>query len=282
VATWETLPGLLRAIFETSATRSPRVPLSNVKRVFRSQFQVELSETALGHSKLSELFQDPRLAGVCTISHTGIGYVIVPPAGFRRGAAAAPAPEKQRARALCVAPLDMDLIEPAEEGNVGGIARSPPGHCEAVPCLVTPSPCAIGKGGMLHPLQSKPPCHDAGGLGALARHQRPGDDVGAVARSPPALCEEISCLATPSPGAMGRRPLPTLLRSLRKTPRRCAGVLGAAARQEDGDEKAPMKRYELQPQRLSVWKTFIHFALPPPTPMGALSRPRARSLPRDG
>jgi len=222
VATWETLPGLLRSIFETSTSRSPRVPLSNVKRVFRSQLQVELSETALGHSKLSELFQDARLAGVCAISHTSIGYVVVPLAGFRRGAAAAPETGGRRGRARCVASLDMALIEPSDASTADEESSSPA------------------------PL---------------------GDTTG--------------CVATPSPrGAVGGMPLPTLLRSLHKTPSRCAC---AAIRQEaDDGAKAPSKRRELQPQQLSVWNTFIHFALPPPTPMGTQMRPRAQSLPRIG
>jgi len=56
------------------------VPLSNIKRMFRSRFQVEVSETALGHAKLSELFQDPRLHQTCTVKLDGPGYVVTKPA----------------------------------------------------------------------------------------------------------------------------------------------------------------------------------------------------------
>jgi hypothetical protein len=55
------------------------MPLSNVKRLFRSRFRVELSETALGHSKLSELLNDPRLQDICFVRLQGHGYVVVHP-----------------------------------------------------------------------------------------------------------------------------------------------------------------------------------------------------------
>ncbi|CAK9026537.1 NEDD4-binding protein 2-like 1 [Durusdinium trenchii] len=45
------------------------IPLSNVKRLFRSRYHTELSETALGHSKLSELLQDPRLKDICRMTN---------------------------------------------------------------------------------------------------------------------------------------------------------------------------------------------------------------------
>ncbi|CAK9000050.1 unnamed protein product [Durusdinium trenchii] len=54
------------------------IPLSNVKRLFRSRYHTELSETALGHSKLSELLQDPRLKDICHVRLQGHGYVVGP------------------------------------------------------------------------------------------------------------------------------------------------------------------------------------------------------------
>lgn len=39
---------------------------------------MELSETSLGHAKLSELFQDARLRNICTVRLHGHGYVVVP------------------------------------------------------------------------------------------------------------------------------------------------------------------------------------------------------------
>jgi len=54
------------------------VPLSNIKRLFRIKFNIEVSETALGHSKLSELFLDERLGDICTVRLLETGYFVVP------------------------------------------------------------------------------------------------------------------------------------------------------------------------------------------------------------
>lgn len=78
LATWEHSPGQLKMILESALKeqRSKCLPLSNVKRRFRSRFNVELSETALGYSKLSNLLQDERFKDVCTIKLAGHGYVV--------------------------------------------------------------------------------------------------------------------------------------------------------------------------------------------------------------
>jgi len=55
------------------------VPLSNIKRMFRSRFQVDVSETALGHAKLSELFQDSRFLQTCAVRQDESGYVVTKP-----------------------------------------------------------------------------------------------------------------------------------------------------------------------------------------------------------
>jgi len=62
------------------ASRSPApgmITLSNVKRLFRSQLNLELSETVLGHSRVGELLQDPRLSGVCALQAMGNGQTMV-------------------------------------------------------------------------------------------------------------------------------------------------------------------------------------------------------------
>lgn len=56
----------------------PQVPLSNVKRLFRSRYCLDLNEATLGYSKLSELLQDPRFESVCKVKLQGQGYVVVP------------------------------------------------------------------------------------------------------------------------------------------------------------------------------------------------------------
>jgi hypothetical protein len=72
----------LRAILAEAATATETgfpgtVPLSNVKRQFRAEFQLELSETMLGHSKLSSLLQDDRFGDICMVQLEGQGYTVV-------------------------------------------------------------------------------------------------------------------------------------------------------------------------------------------------------------
>jgi hypothetical protein len=64
IATWEQVRTCLRTILAGQSCGS--VPLPNVKRLFRSKFGLELSETSLGHSRLFELLRDPRLLDVCS------------------------------------------------------------------------------------------------------------------------------------------------------------------------------------------------------------------------
>jgi hypothetical protein len=61
------------------------VPLSNVKRLFRSKYNTLLSETMLGYMKLSELLQDPQLSDVCTVRLGDYGYIVVQVAGDEAG-----------------------------------------------------------------------------------------------------------------------------------------------------------------------------------------------------
>eukprot|EP00440_Ansanella_granifera_P014482 gb/GFBE01015739.1/.p1 GENE.gb/GFBE01015739.1/~~gb/GFBE01015739.1/.p1 ORF type:complete len:727 (+),score=145.96 gb/GFBE01015739.1/:1-2181(+) len=81
LATWDRARQCLQEILENAAVPGEEgpsmIPLSNVKRLFRSKYQVELSETALGHSKLSELLQDKRFADVCEVQLQGQGYIVV-------------------------------------------------------------------------------------------------------------------------------------------------------------------------------------------------------------
>mmetsp|Transcript_22593 Transcript_22593/g.43278 ORF Transcript_22593/g.43278 Transcript_22593/m.43278 type:complete len:608 (-) Transcript_22593:238-2061(-) len=79
VADWATARMKLREILESALLRgTAQVPLSNIKRLFRSLYQMELSETALGHSKISELLQDARFGDICTVRLQDRGYVVVP------------------------------------------------------------------------------------------------------------------------------------------------------------------------------------------------------------
>lgn len=77
-ATWTVVrSSMLEALQGEDGLPGP-VPLSNVKRMFRTRFNTELCETSLGHSKLSELLQDPRLGGICTVKLLDQGYFVLP------------------------------------------------------------------------------------------------------------------------------------------------------------------------------------------------------------
>jgi len=92
IANWDVVCAFMRQIFATHDA----VPLSNIKRIFRTQFRHELSETSLGHSKLTELLQDSRLSGICTVRLQGHGYVVYPQVQF-------PAPAHRSGHAIRLA-----------------------------------------------------------------------------------------------------------------------------------------------------------------------------------
>jgi len=79
LATWEEARACLWEILDSAATRGQPgvITLSNVKRLFRSRFSLELSETALGHSRLNELLQDHRFDDICTMELQGKSQVVV-------------------------------------------------------------------------------------------------------------------------------------------------------------------------------------------------------------
>lgn len=78
LVSWDMMRSCLRETIDSMGQGASSIPLSNIKRLFRSKFQVELSETALGHAKLSELLQDSRLSDLCSVRLQGHGYVVVP------------------------------------------------------------------------------------------------------------------------------------------------------------------------------------------------------------
>lgn len=80
IADWDAAVTTLREILGEAASHqgSPQVQLSNVKRLFRSLHQMELSETALGYATLTELLNDPRFRSICEVRAQGRGHVVVP------------------------------------------------------------------------------------------------------------------------------------------------------------------------------------------------------------
>lgn len=127
VVGWELARTKLREILQSATIRGAgQVPLSNVKRLFRSLHQLELSETALGHSKLTELLQDERFHDICTVQLQDRGYAVVPVnsglemdgvAGMNNGG-----PPLGASFANFHQPLEMDMVpsQPAESLDVTG------------------------------------------------------------------------------------------------------------------------------------------------------------------
>jgi len=75
-ATFQQCREHLKAILEAAPGG---IPLSNVKRLFRSRYQLALSETVFGHSRLSDLLQDERFSDLCQVELEGHGYTVRSP-----------------------------------------------------------------------------------------------------------------------------------------------------------------------------------------------------------
>jgi len=74
IATWDVARSCLQEILESAP--SHEVPLPNVKRFFCSRFNIQLSETMLGYSKVSDLLQDKHFHDICGIKLQGSSYVV--------------------------------------------------------------------------------------------------------------------------------------------------------------------------------------------------------------
>jgi len=107
-ATWDDLRSGLCEILEASCNPGPRmITLSNVKRLFRSQLHLDLSETVLGHSRVWELLQDPRLHDVCIVHAYGNGQAVV------QRVHTVPAPQAFCGTGAAPLPLPMPSVQPA-------------------------------------------------------------------------------------------------------------------------------------------------------------------------
>jgi hypothetical protein len=54
-----------------------RLALPNVKRRILAQFKLQFNETAFGHSRVSDLLQDPRFDDICSVQLHGRGYMVI-------------------------------------------------------------------------------------------------------------------------------------------------------------------------------------------------------------
>jgi len=119
-----------------SAVRKGRqqVPLSTLKRLFRGRFRTELSETALGYTKLSDLLQDDRISDICSVRLLETGYAVLP-----KGDIAA-------ARAV----MDKEMEDAAEandehrsDASDSKVDSNESGQVEELPMITTPDSAAL-------------------------------------------------------------------------------------------------------------------------------------------
>jgi hypothetical protein len=129
LATWEQLRSFLEQALAGGGGQAG-LYLASFKEHFKISCRAELSETALGHAKVSELLQDPRVSDLCSVRLHRNGYAVFPrlaPLALNGeqglGCAsvdAAPRPAvRPRPKALC-----LDGTSPAEA--VDGQLELPP------------------------------------------------------------------------------------------------------------------------------------------------------------
>jgi len=79
IATWATARACMVEVLESALRKGKKqVPISTLKRLFRSRFHVELSETALGYTKLSSLLQDHAFHDIASVRLLEQGFVVLP------------------------------------------------------------------------------------------------------------------------------------------------------------------------------------------------------------
>jgi len=309
------LRACLQRVLNDASSGGQPVPLSNMKRLFRSKFHVELSETALGYAKVSELLQDPRVSDLCEVKLQGHGYVMMPAKPKTKRSlislseslcvddAATNVPSSAtlgidcgsllRKRAGFVQPLCMDEILSEESSPRASTSQASPSLCvssaQAQPLLATtpartpfpptPSPTVQA--------QSLPRL-----LGATRRRPQAlpsdlvkgGRGLGGEGGSPKfaAATKTAEVAAATGRNALAAAPAPSVRLCDSVAKDRVPG--SRRARRPSGEQ--PWQLPPLTPSTLgacgfSVQNTFIHAAMPPPTPMRVGSQHRARSLPRN-
>eukprot|EP00408_Alexandrium_pacificum_P036469 CAMPEP_0171273410 /NCGR_PEP_ID=MMETSP0790-20130122/62272_1 /TAXON_ID=2925 /ORGANISM="Alexandrium catenella, Strain OF101" /LENGTH=595 /DNA_ID=CAMNT_0011742401 /DNA_START=18 /DNA_END=1807 /DNA_ORIENTATION=- len=255
LATWEMVRACLQEILCALAPGVNSIPLSNVKRLFRSRFHTELSETALGHAKLSELLQDPRLRDVCSVRLQGATGNSKPAGGSLRERA-------KWVKPLC---LEEEIVAPEPSHGVGDSLQHSAGGTG-----ITPSPDFPQGGQVLPRLLGRsggPP--GAGGKRGLAAAK-------AVGQAP------VTCNGTMAVEPGMYMPAPAMMPSqgCQRSPQMKEDTLYPVAPTSEEVPCPVLTPSTLGIMGFSVQNTFIHAAMPPPTPPAGASG-RAHSLPRD-
>eukprot|EP00928_Gymnodinium_smaydae_P079461 TRINITY_DN63383_c0_g1_i1.p1 TRINITY_DN63383_c0_g1~~TRINITY_DN63383_c0_g1_i1.p1 ORF type:complete len:582 (+),score=102.90 TRINITY_DN63383_c0_g1_i1:97-1746(+) len=139
IATWDKLHACIAELLKEDPKGG--LPLSNVKRVLRNRFQCDLSETALGHASVSELFKDVRLHDVCCVMLLDNGYYVFPASHSKTASASTAATSSEAA--------SNPETPPSTPGKVKAMPRP------MLSFLATTSPTTPSQRGML--LATSPP-----------------------------------------------------------------------------------------------------------------------------
>jgi hypothetical protein len=75
LASWEEVCSGLAWLLASSELRTIQLP--NVKRLFRSDLGLELSETTLGYARIFELLHDQRMCSICDLRLEGKNWMVV-------------------------------------------------------------------------------------------------------------------------------------------------------------------------------------------------------------
>lgn len=257
LATWELVRSCLTEILHGLQPGMTSIPLSNVKRLFRSRYHVELSETALGHSKLSELLQDVRLGDICSVRLQGHGYVVIPKSCF--------AGRSWKSRDSLVRDATARVIMPAEHPQPEKAAETWLAVGSVFPTSVT--------------AEAQPVVTGSFSLQRRAHFVQPlcMEDVAQGPQVP-------DWLPQLSPSVTRSRSVPVPKWEDGADGTSCSTGTGDTEERGSQNLETPPTRRMLTPSTLStmgyaVHNTFIHAAMPPPTPpAGAM---RSHSLPRN-
>jgi hypothetical protein len=250
LADWKDMRSFVRESMSRLTPGADSVPLSNVKRLFRTRFNKELSETALGHAKLSELFQDQRLHDLCSVRLQSHNYVLMPVAqAWPRKLHIADSFQQQQSTA---AQTPWDMAGSGERSTLRDRGRKivPLSLDDALPSPPSGLPPCITPAAEVPP----PPS----GLAADRQHGRSAELV----------------LQTPSPSCTWQS------RCLRRDfLKGDAGNGDKLTLAEVVPGQPVLTPCTLSSLGFKVSNTFIQASLPPPTPLRGSSR-RSRSVPR--
>lgn len=87
-ATWATVRACLMDIMNVARHSDQGCePLANIKRLFRTRYHLELSETLLGYTKLSDVLQAPQVSDLCSLEMRNSSCCVVPTSIWNAAAA---------------------------------------------------------------------------------------------------------------------------------------------------------------------------------------------------